>query len=107
MKVIIGDRVHQPFNAARSLPAPKPRGPPVEAICRLAFTTDRSSASRGRPSGEAAGKQVVDQRPFYLCQIARVALAIPPIVALGDFRPGHMSPSNLANPKESQLCEIA
>jgi transposase len=31
---------------------------------------------------------------------------VPAILPSGDFRPGHLFPSNLANPKESQPAEI-
>jgi hypothetical protein len=39
-------------------------------------------------------------------QIACVSQPVPAILPPGDFRPGHLFPSNLANPKESQPAEI-
>ena len=63
---------------------------------RFAWATER----RGRR------KQRLDQRPFRIRQIACVSQPVPAILPPGDFRLGHLFPSNLANPKESQPAEI-
>jgi len=54
-----------------------------------------------RPTEAAVGSAPIPH-PSNCLRIATRPAILPP----GDFRPGHLFPSNLANPKESQPAEI-